>query len=71
MKKSSKRTLQAIFNNEKIGIFGDYDVDGASATALLANYFNEINLMKFIYQIEKRRLWTICKSFKNLINNGC
>ena len=59
MEKSSKRALQAISKKQKIGIFGDYDVDGASASALLANYFNKINvLFKFIYQIEKRRLWT-------------
>ena len=44
MKKSSLRTLKAIRNKEKIGIFGDYDVDGASATALLANFFNLINV---------------------------
>ena len=35
MKKSSKRVSEVIFNDLKIGIFGDYDVDGASATALL------------------------------------
>ena len=35
MEKSSLRTLKAINNKEKIGIFGDYDVDGASSTALL------------------------------------
>ena len=40
MKKSSTRTIKAIKNNEKIGIFGDYDVDGASSTALLGNFFN-------------------------------
>ena len=39
MKKSSKRTMEAIFNKQKIGIFGDYDVDGASSTALLGNFF--------------------------------
>ena len=39
MDKSSKRTFDAISNSEKIGIFGDYDVDGASSTALLGNYF--------------------------------
>ena len=37
MKKSSTRILKAIKNNEKIGVFGDYDVDGASSTALLGN----------------------------------
>ena len=30
MEKSSLRTLQSIENKEKIGIFGDYDVDGAT-----------------------------------------
>ena len=54
MQKSTSRTLQAIKNKEKIGIFGDYDVDGATSTALLGKYFEELNLiMKYIYQIEK------------------
>ena len=35
MKKTTLRASKIIFNNEKIGIFGDYDVDGASSTALL------------------------------------
>ena len=38
-----KRAFKSINNNELIGIFGDYDVDGASATALLAKYFQSIN----------------------------
>ena len=45
MEKSSKRTTEAIRKKEKIGIFGDYDVDGASATALLGNFFSSINLL--------------------------
>ena len=56
MKKSSLRTIEAIKNNEKIGIFGDYDVDGASATALLGNFFLQLTyLLKFIYLIEEKR----------------
>ena len=56
MKKSSLRTVEAIKNNEKIGIFGDYDVDGASATALLGNFFLQLTyLLKFIYQIEEKK----------------
>ena len=35
MEKSSLRTIKAIKNKEKIGIFGDYDVDGATSTDLL------------------------------------
>ena len=49
MKKSSLRTLQAIENKEKIGIFGDYDVDGAASTALLGKYFKHLNLDYEIY----------------------
>ena len=30
MKKSTLRTVEAITKNEKIAIFGDYDVDGAT-----------------------------------------
>ena len=39
-----KRLIKAISNKEKIGIFGDYDVDGASSTAIIGNYlFKSIN----------------------------
>ena len=43
MEKAIKRTCQSITKREVIGIFGDYDVDGASSTALLARYFSSIN----------------------------
>lgn len=36
------RLIQALHNNEKIGVIGDYDVDGATSTALLTNYFEAI-----------------------------
>ena len=34
MEKSTTRVLNAIKKKEKIGVFGDYDVDGASSTAI-------------------------------------
>ena len=34
-----ERTEKAILNNEKVGILGDYDVDGATSTAILGKYF--------------------------------
>ena len=48
MEKTTLRILKAINQKEKIGIFGDYDVDGASSTALLANY---LKILKQSYEI--------------------
>ena len=48
MQKSAHRSFKSIKNLDKIGIFGDYDVDGASSTALLGNFFS-INLDYEIY----------------------
>ena len=70
MEKSSLRTLKSISNNEKIGIFGDYDVDGATSTALLGNYFSELNLDYVIYIPDRKKdgYGPSIKSFKELIN---
>jgi len=38
-----KRIETALRNNEKIVIYGDYDVDGITGTVLLINLFNLIN----------------------------
>ena len=43
MDKAVERVFQCIKKDEVIGIFGDYDVDGASSTAILHRYFNSIN----------------------------
>ena len=42
--KTSKRIISAIENKEKIGIFGDYDVDGTTSCALLFHFFKSINV---------------------------
>jgi single-stranded-DNA-specific exonuclease len=34
-----RRIRQAVLNDEKIAIYGDYDVDGMTASCLLASYF--------------------------------
>ena len=43
MEKGVDRLIKNILSKDITGIFGDYDVDGATATALLGNYFSEIN----------------------------
>ena len=42
-------TIDGILKKEKFGVFGDYDVDGATSTAILGNYFNEITHKVEIY----------------------
>ena len=71
MKKSSLRTVKAIKNREKIGIFGDYDVDGASATALL-KFFSSMNMPLEIYIPDRRKegYGPTNNAFQKLINSG-
>ena len=69
MEKSSLRTLEAIKNKEKIGVFGDYDVDGATSTALLGRYFDELKLAYEIYIPDRKTegYGPSIKGFKELI----
>ena len=72
MKKSSDRTIETIKQKEKIGILGDYDVDGASSTALLGKFFSELNIPYEIYIPDRRKegYGPSIQSFKTLISKG-
>jgi single-stranded-DNA-specific exonuclease len=72
MSEAVNRTYQCINKNELIGIFGDYDVDGASSTALLAKYFLSINqkIKTYIPNRHKEGYGPNIDSFKNLIDIG-
>ena len=72
MEKTTLRTLSAIENKEKIGVFGDYDVDGATSTALLGKYFSELRLSYEIYIPDRKKegYGPSIKSFEKLIKNG-
>ena len=72
MKKAALRTTRAINQKEKLGIFGDYDVDGATSTALLGNYFSELNLEyeTYIPDRKKEGYGPTINSFKELINKN-
>ena len=50
-----ERTEKAIKNKKKIGIFGDYDVDGATSTAILGNYFELLNIPFEIYIPDRKK----------------
>ena len=70
MEKTTLRTVEIISKKEKVGIFGDYDVDGASSTALLGNYFSQINIDFEIYIPDRKKegYGPSIKSFQELID---
>lgn len=49
MDKAINRVKTAIYNNENIVIFGDYDVDGATSSALIKRYLEAIGVSTTIY----------------------
>ncbi len=73
MEKSVNRTIKAILSREKIGIFGDYDVDGATSTALLGNYFNKLGQPSSIYIPDRKKegYGPNLQGLNKLISEGC
>ncbi|MBU6338469.1 MAG: single-stranded-DNA-specific exonuclease RecJ [Rickettsiales bacterium] len=49
MKEALEHVIDAIKKNKKITIFADYDVDGATSSALLKRFFREIGVDVSIY----------------------
>ena len=72
MDRAIERTVNAIVNNEKIGIFGDYDVDGATSTAILGKYFELLNIYFEIYIPDRKQegFGPNEKAFLKFINLG-
>ena len=72
MEKATLRTSKSINKKEKVGIFGDYDVDGATSTALLGKYFTELKIPYEIYIPDRKKegYGPSINSFKELINKG-
>lgn len=49
MQVAAERIADAIQRNEQVAIFGDYDVDGATSSALLARFLRHCGLEPFIH----------------------
>ncbi len=47
--------VAAIDAGEKLAVFGDYDVDGATSSALLASYFADLGVAFEVYIPDRRR----------------
>ena len=72
MKNAIDRVYDSITKDEIIGIFGDYDVDGASSTALLARYFLSLNkkVQTYIPDRQKEGYGPSIEGFNSLIKKG-
>ena len=72
MDKAINRTIDAIKNDEKIGIFGDYDVDGATSTAVLGQYFRSLKINFEIHIPDRKNegFGPNEKAFKKFIDQG-
>ena len=73
MDKALNRILKALDNDEGILIYGDNDVDGMTATALLVDFFNTIGAKVFFYipdsSSHKRSI--ISDALQYATNNKC
>ena len=49
MEKAATRVIDAITNNEKICIYGDYDVDGTCSSALMYMFLRELGGNVFVF----------------------
>tara|TARA_B100000579_G_scaffold430496_1_gene444001 strand:+ start:3454 stop:5202 length:1749 start_codon:yes stop_codon:yes gene_type:complete len=72
MENAINRTYEALLNNEIIGIFGDYDVDGATSTALLSRYFLSIKRKIEVYIPDRKKegYGPSVNGFNNLMTRG-
>jgi single-stranded-DNA-specific exonuclease len=55
MEAAVTRLVRAVRENETIGVFGDYDVDGATSAALLARFFAAVGGRTQIYVPDRLR----------------
>ena len=52
---AAARIVSAIKDGQKIAVFGDYDVDGATSSGLLKSFFDQINVPLRIYIPDRMR----------------
>lgn len=65
MPEAIERIIKAISNNEKVLIFGDYDVDGTTAVALVYSFFKK-HIAQIRYYIPDRYIEGYGISFKSI-----
>ncbi|MCL5795470.1 MAG: single-stranded-DNA-specific exonuclease RecJ [Patescibacteria group bacterium] len=70
--KAVGRIIQAINNKETIGIFADYDADGVTGAAILANFFDYIGAKTAVYIPSREEGYGLNENgLKDLRKHGC
>ena len=73
MELATNKIVEIIKGKKKIGIFGDFDVDGSTSTALLSKYFDDVGV-EFEFYIPDRvteGYGPNIEAFKKLVENNC
>lgn len=71
MEKASSRIIEAVEQEEKICVYGDYDADGVCSTALLYLYLRDIGADVITYIPSRAEGYGLnAKSIKQLANEG-
>lgn len=72
MQQAAERLADAVVNNETIGVFGDYDVDGVTASALLHRYFDAIGVKIPVYLPDRitEGYGPTADAFRSLMSDG-
>ena len=73
MQEASEYIVSCISKEKKVGIIGDYDVDGISSTSILINFFNEIDIECEFYIPNRLKdgYGPSLKAFKYLEQKSC
>ena len=73
MEKAANRIIDSIIQKEKIVIYADYDVDGATSSAVLKRFFRYLGVEAAVYIPcrFKEGYGPNVEAFKALINDGC
>ncbi len=72
MERAVQRLADAVLKKEAIGVFGDYDVDGTTAAALLYRYFASLDVQLSIYLPDRitEGYGPTADAFRSLMNDG-
>ncbi len=72
MEKAATRLADAIEKGETVGVFGDYDVDGTTASAILKLYFDALGVPLLVYLPDRlaEGYGPSVDAFRSLKNDG-